>query len=178
MKHDGLRHALMAATRDLHETLDTGIGGFRSAQDYARYVQGSLAFRQAIEQELARGDDAGWQVLPLAPSLRGDLTDLGLSEWPVPAAPALEGAAARAGAYYVLEGSALGARLLKRRAGELGLDQGRGARHLAAQTRDAGRWSRFLAWLDGSGAGAAEAGAAARSVFGLALAAYRLDATA
>lgn len=178
MTHDGLRHALMTATRDLHQTLDSGIGAFATPADYRRYLQGSLAFRQAVEGELARAPDHGWQALPLVPALRQDLADLGLPEWPVPPAPALDGPSALAGAFYVLEGSAMGARLLVRRATELGLSQTHGARHLALQTEDRGRWPRFLAWLDASGADPGQAGAAARAVFDLALASYRVDAPA
>ena len=52
------------------------------------------------------------------------------------------------GLAYVLEGSALGARLLDRQARALGLDAGFGARHLAAQTADLAAWHTFLGALE------------------------------
>lgn len=49
---------------------------------------------------------------------------------------------------YVLEGSALGAKVLYRRAQALGFDSRFGARHLARQSDDNGNWRGFLAILE------------------------------
>jgi heme oxygenase len=87
-----------------------------------------------------------------------------------------EGDAFALGVAYVLEGSALGARLLARRAAALGFDADHGARHLARQTSDMDRWKRFLGELDAIPAEDREqviAGAA--SAFDFALAAYAGD---
>lgn len=110
MQDGTLRRALAAATRDLHETLDRDIGAFGDARAYGAFLGGSHAFRAAIEPQLAQV--AGWQVQPLAPLIARDLADLGL---PLPATPPalpLPTPAAKAAACYVLEGSALGGRLL------------------------------------------------------------------
>lgn len=80
------------------------------------------------------------------------------------------------GVAYVLEGSALGAQLLARRAAKLGFDAEHGARHLARQTNDMDRWKRFLGELDAVAAEDQEqviAGAA--SAFDFALTAYAGD---
>lgn len=81
--------------------------------------------------------------------IRADMADLGC----VPGAPVgfanLGASDAHAiGAAYVAEGSALGARLLVRRAAQIGLDRAHGARHLTAQNEDRDRWPDFLALLD------------------------------
>ena len=112
------------------------MGNFDHPQDYRRYLRGTYAFRQAVEPMLSQGT---WQVQSLLPELAADLHDL---DEPLPQAvprPALDGPAALAAAAYVLEGSALGARLIQRRAAALGFDATHGARHLARQTGDAGR---------------------------------------
>lgn len=176
MTTNTLRHALMQGTRDLHARLDRGIGALQSEGEYRRFLIGSHAFRAALEPALKPA--CGWQALELAPALRADLADMGLSVAPAPAAPRLDGIAAQAGALYVVEGSALGARLLYRRAQALGLGAAHGARHLAAQTSETRRWGRFLEWLETSGADPAQALAAANAVFALALCAYGLEAAA
>lgn len=176
MHHPSLRHVLMSQTRDLHELLDHGIGDFGTLDDYRRYLSGSYAFRAALEPALQ--DIDGWQPQPLAQDLRADLADLGLAVPMLPAAPRFGDVSDLAGACYVIEGSALGARLLVRRAAALGLDAQHGARHLHAQTTQSGRWGRFLAWLETSGAVPDRAAAAAKSAFGLALTAYGLEVRA
>lgn len=50
------------------------------------------------------------------------------------------------GVLYVLEGSSLGAKLLRRDADKLGFDAHFGARHLAKQ--DSASWKDFVARLD------------------------------
>lgn len=169
--HDGtLRRALMTETRDLHDTLDREVGVFGDAAAYGAFLTGSHAFRATIEPSLLQ--DAGWQVDPLVPLIARDLADLGLPVPPAADPLPLPTPAARAAACYVLEGSALGGRLLARRAATLGYTADHGARHLAAQTASNTRWRRFLEWLEAGDFPAAEAGAAARDVFALALRSY------
>lgn len=175
MKDGSLRRLLMAETRDLHDRLDQAIGGFDDPGAYRAFLSGSYGFRAAIEPALT-GD--GWQVQRLAPVIAQDLADL---DQPRPAlfdAPVLAGHAAQAAACYVLEGSALGARLLARRAADQGFTAGHGARHLAAQTASPQRWRKFLDWLEDADPCPAQAASAARAVFGLALQAYGVKAAA
>lgn len=174
-KDDSLRRALMTGTRDLHDRLDGAVGDLADAAAYRAFLSGSYAFRAAIEPALT-GD--GWQVQRLAPLIAQDLADLGQPLPVLPDAPLLAGPAAQAAACYVLEGSALGARLLARRAASRGFTAEHGARHLAAQTASAHRWQRFLDWLEKAEIPVAQAIAAGRDVFGLALRAYGVKAAA
>lgn len=171
-----LRHVLLTATRDLHDDLDRQVGGLSDAGGYGAFLTGSHAFRAALEPALA--GSGGWPVQPLADLIGQDLADLGRPCPPPLAAPDLSAPAARAAACYVLEGSALGARLLARRAAALGFDGAHGARHLAAQTADRQRWPRFLEWLEGTDAPRSDAALAAREIFALALRAYGAKASA
>lgn len=77
---------------------------------------------------------------------------------------------AAAGALYVIEGSALGGRILSRRLQEsLGIDPDNGGRYFFGHGADtAARWRRFLDWLDVmqfDPAGADSTACAARAVF-------------
>jgi heme oxygenase len=141
-----LRLALRQHTQDIHARLDEVAGTFGTLGSYRTFVARSLRFRKAAEPRL-RGN-AEWQPQSLLPELQLDAEDLSLevpTEGP-PMAPL--NAAERVGALYVLEGSALGAHVLFERARALGLNESRGARHLAKQTGDAGRWRNFLGYLD------------------------------
>ena len=51
------------------------------------------------------------------------------------------------GVSYVLEGSALGARILVKQAAVLGYDEARGARHLWKQAAGLENWRRFIAFI-------------------------------
>jgi len=84
----------------------------------------------------------------LADLIEEDLADLGRGVGVADSFPAARDRAFALGIAYVLEGSGLGARLLARRAAELGFDGGCGARHLAAQTSDMARWPAFLDRLE------------------------------
>ncbi|SNR54335.1 hypothetical protein EYF88_12935 [Paracoccus sediminis] len=176
MQDGTLRRVLMTQTQDLHRCLDREIGAFDDASAYHAFLSGSHAFRAAIEPQLTQRAD--WRIQPLAPLIAQDLADLGQ---PVPGAAgavALPDPAARAAACYVLEGSALGGRLLARRAAGLGFTAQHGARHLAIQTASGARWRQFLAWLEAGGFCVASAVAAARDVFALALRAYGVKVAA
>lgn len=175
MKDISLRRVLLAETRDLHDRLDRAVGSLADADAYRAFLSGSYRFRAAIEPGL--GAD-GWQVQHLAPLIAQDLADLGQPRPVVPDAPVLAGPAAQAAACYVLEGSALGARLLARRAADQGFTAHRGARHLAAQTASPQRWRQFLDWLEDAEIAVGPAIQAARDVFGLALRAYGVKAAA
>lgn len=170
MRDGTLRHVLMTGTHDLHQTLDHGIGAFDDARSYATYLSGSHAFRAAVEPQVI--GDGDWRIQPLVSLIAQDMADLGVvAQGPTTPIP-LTTPAARAAACYVLEGSALGGRILARRAAGLGFTDRHGARHLAAQTASPARWRQFLEWLEAGGFCAATAIAAARDVFAVALRSY------
>lgn len=171
MKHEAARRfALRSRTAAAHASLDASVGPLDSRDAYARYLRGLLAFRAPAEAALA---GAGWTPAPLAGLIAADMADLGISPRDTVAVAAPAGGSAALGLAYVLEGSALGARLLDRQARALGLDAGFGARHLAAQTADLAAWHAFLGALeaadpfnlDAASAAADAAFAAAESAF-------------
>lgn len=151
-----LRFHLREQTAASHARLDENVGLFDSVQDYIRYCRALLRFRAPLEKAIANAIPGGtdnWRPLPLADLLQADLADLGC---PVkadvdPDPYRLEGGRLL-GALYVLEGSSLGAQILVLRAAALGFSETSGARHLALQTRDPKRWSRFVKILDRDGA--------------------------
>ena len=150
---DLLRSFLRQQTADVHARLDDAIGSFSSPEAYARYLRGTLAFREPIEAALMQASippPDGWRFCPLAWSIRADMTDLGLSTSPKPALAAVRIAdiSDLLGTLYVLEGSALGARILLQRARKLGFSEEFGARHLALQTRDQDNWRGVLGLLE------------------------------
>jgi heme oxygenase len=138
-----LHSALRDHTAAQHERLDASIGAFETLDAYRGFLRASYRFRAAAETALA--DFVPWPPLALAPLMKADLAVLGET---IPHAPPPPGFAAsgprRLGMSYVLEGSALGSRLLVQRARGLGLSAGNGAGHLAAQSSDRTRWPAFL----------------------------------
>ena len=169
MKHDPTRRfALRAETADAHAALDAAVGPLADVAAYRRYLRGLHAFRVTAEARLA---GAAWEPVPLAALIAADMADLGVEARAPVALDAPGGASEALGLAYVLEGSALGARLLQRDAQALGFGAESGARHLTEQTRDKARWSAFCAALEAApgydgGAAAAAAMAAFRSALG------------
>jgi heme oxygenase len=148
-----LRSFLRQQTADVHARLDDAIGCFDSPRAYARYLRGALAFREPIEAALAQASippPDGWRLCPLASSIRADMTDLALppNSKPAPAPVRIADTSDLLGTLYVLEGSALGARILLQRARKLGFSEDFGARHLALQTRDQDNWRNVLGLLE------------------------------
>jgi heme oxygenase len=173
MEPQSLRRSLYEGTRDLHEKLDQAVGSLSSADEYHAYLRGTYLFRQAIEPLLCAD---GWSGDVLVPAMKDDLTALGQ---PVPPALSLslgDSAAMRLAALYVTEGSAIGGRVLVRRAAALGFTGIHGASHLALQTTSRERWPRFLDWLAAQEVSAADAVVKGRQVFELAMQAHRVDA--
>jgi heme oxygenase (biliverdin-IX-beta and delta-forming) len=144
---------LKALTAGAHQRLEALAGQLFDAPDrYRRYLQAMHAARAPMERAL---DDSGadlcfpeWPRRRIAHLVTLDLADLGARPHPVRAVPRSVRPAAQLGWLYVLEGSALGARILLRQAGGAGLSEKFGARHLAAQTADPGAWRRFVAVLE------------------------------
>ncbi|WP_152662414.1 biliverdin-producing heme oxygenase [Devosia soli] len=142
-----LRADLRRATAAVHEELDASVGQFNDRASYGRYLHNTLAFRERIEPALAQSTI--WSTPSLLDDLHADRDDLELAVLPAKLpVNAITDASRQIGAFYVLEGSCLGARLLVRRAEAIGLTGLFGARHLAAQAGDAGRWRNFLSLLD------------------------------
>lgn len=167
----GLRAALRDHTASTHQQLDELVGAFATDEQYKTFVLSSFRFRLAAERASSESDL--WEPLFLVDDLRADLADLGLTVPPAASVTLqLATPSEKLGALYVLEGSALGARLLQRRAEVLGFTATFGARHLAHQTGNNGRWKRFLAVLDHQQLDRDAALAAAQRVFEAALTIY------
>lgn len=184
----GALQAVRSATRDTHDALDALLPhGLRRLHDYRRYLGALLP----LADWLVRGWRAGWpdhlgswhapqrlahlrqdiDALDRAPDARAHVP----GPLPSPRAIAAGSTAATAGATpaswlggcYVIEGSALGARILARDLDGLALEHPgvAGARRFIDQlTLDPGRWRRFTQVLDALPAddiGAATSGACA-----------------
>lgn len=144
---------MRSQTARQHAALERVVGPMTSAAAYARYVVGLHAFRGPVEAALGACDWAAlgfgsWRPTPIASALSQDLADLGVRPLSLTSAPAIEDRDSALGVLYVLEGSALGARLIYRDALKLGFSAQRGARHLDAQARGLETWRGFLALLD------------------------------
>ncbi len=161
-----LRRALRDGTGDLHATLDAQVGAPDSPAAYLDYLRGSHAFRGAIDSLLDVGSRGiGWRPVMLSDATARDLADPGAARPSPVRPPTLPDAAAIAGALDVVEGSAIGATLIARRAAVLRFTADHGASHLALQTGDQRRWRRFLDWLQGADPDPARPVEAARAVF-------------
>lgn len=176
-RHGQLREATLAS----HAALDAAVGSFGSLREYSRYLSAMAAFRAPVEATLAASGDiapSGMTLPPtLSPALSADMADLGVppaTTGSASLAPLVKSPSGVAGALYVLEGSAVGARILVRRAAALGLDATHGARHLVAQASDRARWPRFLLALERVPAFDLDAAiSAATAVFASASSAFR-----
>jgi len=144
------RRALRIATAALHRRLDHQLGSLSDRAAYARYLRIMTAFRGSVESEFQRRF-GGCKLQPQSiwPELCMDCCDLQLG---VPqSGDALElrdQTEDYLGAFYVLEGSSLGAAVLWKRAHALGLNAEFGARHLALQTSDRANWPAFQRHLE------------------------------
>jgi heme oxygenase len=153
MKLTQRRFALRERTATTHAALDAEVGALTSRAAYGRYLTGLAAFRGPIERDLAtRPLPAGfgsWRPTRIDAAIAADARDLGIAPpdpGPCDASPAT--GSGLLGMLYVLEGSALGARILQRQAAGLGLDARFGARHLAVQTASPEAWRGFCAILE------------------------------
>jgi len=175
-----MRFILRNHTAATHAALDAQVGGFSTLEHYRHYLRCLRDFRAPVEHALSQvtpppsfGD---WSLKPIAGAIDADLADLGTPPAAAPAPADLQpsdDAGWWLGTLYVLEGSAIGARLLLRRAEALGLTADHGARHLALQAGDKEAWPRFMALMDAAGADDVEpAKLAANDTFALALRAF------
>lgn len=143
-----------AAQHERMHALMTMADPFASRAQYARFVAAQYVFQRDVEHLFA---DAQVQatVPDLAQRGRADasLADLNDLEAAVPGDSVATAAVAMPealGWIYVSEGSTLGAAFLFKEAGQkLGLDEGFGARNLAAYPEGRARvWKRFVEALD------------------------------
>ena len=156
------RFLLRERTAEAHEALDRMIGPFDNLDAYKRYLIGIGAFRTPIEARLRQTSwPAALETFPMQEFgllIQRDQEDLRIAPSPVAQTDPdnsdslVSSTATLLGTLYVLEGSALGARLLYQRAQALGLGPDYGARHLAAQATRSDRWSRFLQALEAADA--------------------------
>jgi heme oxygenase len=147
----GRRETLRRATGAAHKTLEAGIGDLADYSNYRNYVAGLLAFRAVAEPYVAAwrrpGHWGDWQPTRIATDLAVDAIALDVQprivRWP--AEP--DNAAQAIGFLYVLEGSALGARVLLRNREALPPGE-RGLRHLQRQAGSLDNWRAFVDRLE------------------------------
>lgn len=129
------------------------VGPIGSAERYRAFVSASYAHRQAVEDYLQKvawaGLAGGWRPTRITELIAQDLADLRLATPPVEPLRLSNDIACGIGVAYVLEGSALGARLIARMAADLGFGASHGARHLAGQERGLANWRDFLGLVEG-----------------------------
>lgn len=171
-----LRSYLKDSTQAAHERLDQLVGDLISETSYRSFVVGSYAHRVAVEQWLDAAAwpaaYGGWRPQGLASLLEADLIDLGEARPAAQPFTMSNDIASLAGVSYVVAGSALGARLIFRKALALGFDSSRGARHLASQQDQLNSWRRLLALMESIDSDAfdrKQAAEAANAVFDQAL---------
>ncbi len=164
-----IRSVLRDETSELHRELDAIVGVFSSRSEYARFLQGTYRHRAPVEASLLNATAVGassWRPRKLIPELEADHADLAL---PLPTAEPFHlsnDMAAFLGAAYVLEGSALGARVLVKGVGVLGFGPEHGARYLSVQGGSLDSWRTLLVALEGLDRQAWDVAAqAARAVF-------------
>ena len=150
---------LKADTMATHDVLDKRIMAsrpFDNTHNYARFLQAQYAFLRDVDALYAHAGLAA--LLPdleqrrRHASIAADLRDLDAA-LPADTAEPPFGAeldvATALGWLYVSEGSKLGAAILYKLAGKIGLDERHGARHLAGHPDGRARhWRDFTAVLD------------------------------
>lgn len=152
MQMTSRRWLLRERTTHAHAAVDSAVGGFDDLTSYKAYLQATAAFRAPIEAQLAGASWpsalAGWQPSTVSAAIAADMSDLGvIAPRMATPGPFLDGDRLY-GALYVLEGSALGAKILFRRAQVLGLSAEYGARHLALLSSSLESWRGFLDRLE------------------------------
>lgn len=147
---------LRESTAAAHARLDAHVdqaGFFVSQSGYRQYLRATWRARAELEALLDRSGAATlyalWPERRLLGLLLLDLADVGEPSGRVPVADAQPlDMAGVLGTLYVLEGSALGARLIERRVAQFGMTAQFGARHLGGQTTRQGAWRVFLDLLE------------------------------
>jgi heme oxygenase len=163
-----LRHFLRASTDEAHSRLDAMLDNLDLFARQSAY----RVFLSAMEAlYLTYGDSLDWAagqagLAPRSDELIASLRrDIGMGATQPRIAGGVASPAARWGIGYVLEGSALGAQLLLRRA-RRELTPGSSTDYLGTLAAEAqSRWPRFALALDNSGADAEVAARSSHAVF-------------
>lgn len=114
------REALRSATRDCHGRVDEIYSAAQLSDpvSYGNFLRAQAAAYLPVEAALDDAEIASliedWPARARGPLLAGDLAELGIESPPPVGSPAFSGRAEMLGALYVLEGSRLGGKLLKR----------------------------------------------------------------
>ena len=152
MLHVSRRHLLRGATAPAHAAVEAAVGPIETMQDYVRYVRGITAFRTPFEVSLRSVEWPAvfgcWRPTEVSAALTSDLIDLQAEPLPELPLDIAFDMASLLGTVYVLEGSSLGAQVLYRKARQLGLSSGNGARHLALQVASPRNWRDLVNFLD------------------------------
>lgn len=172
-----LRAVLRSETAAIHRQLDQLVDErqwFDDRAGYGRWLSGMCAFHDGIERALSRYAPATSDRSARCERLALDLADIGFDIAPPrPAArPEIRDGVDALGVRYVVEGARLGARVLLRRAAQLGCNESFGARYLSAEAASLEDWHAILAALDGvtlDEASISRAVAASTRTFALAL---------
>lgn len=118
------RIALKAATDDVHRELDDRLSrlDLQERADYRRFLQIHARAVPPVEDALAKAGLAalvdGWCEGRRSPAIESDVAALGDTMPPPAHAPEIDGVGELLGMAYVLEGSRLGGRVLRRRVGD------------------------------------------------------------
>ncbi|MCB1884917.1 MAG: hypothetical protein KDG89_13125 [Geminicoccaceae bacterium] len=167
---ESLRAFLRRGTARAHAALDARSAAFDLAAEggYGAFLLATAGALLPLEDALDRSGVGGllpdWPRRARASALLDDLAALGLAPpAPVPPLPAA-GPPWAWGTLYVLEGSRLGARLLRRR---IPANAPQGATRYLDHGADGGLWSAFLGRLEAARAGPGGALAAALAAFAL-----------
>lgn len=142
------RFALKSATDDIHRELDERLSCLDLAKepDYRRFLDFQARSVPSVEGALATAGLGnlieGWCAARRTNAIEADLEELGGSMPPASPAPAIAGTAQLLGTAYVLEGSRLGSRVLRRRVGD-----GLPVRFLS-DDGSLGPWPQLIAAID------------------------------
>lgn len=173
------RFALKRATSEAHDRVESvvrGAGMFETLEGFRRYLAATFEMRARYEQLLDLNHaERVWADYPrrkIASLVARDIEDLGgVAIEHEQDEQKMYSAGELLGVMYVLEGSALGARILVKSVADMGLSASFGARHLFAQADDRGAWRSFIKAMSASAEPACHD--AARKTFDAFAAAYR-----
>lgn len=125
-----------------------------SASEYRRVLERMWGFYAPLEARLVPPQAPGYAFQPRTPRLAADLRHLGASTAGLPrctALPDLSGESRVWGCLYVLEGAALGGRvILTHLARSQGVSREKGAAFFGGSPSTGADWKAFLAHLEGA----------------------------
>lgn len=144
------RFALKAATDEVHRELDDRLSRLDLAReaDYRRFLHIHARAVPPVEGALAQSGIGNlvedWDEGRRSSAIESDLAGLGEEMPDATQAPTIDGTAEMLGTAYVLEGSRLGGRVLKRRVGH-GLPV-----EFLSRSSNLGSWTSLIAVMDRS----------------------------